>query len=276
LTNCKSCSTKFSGNYCSNCGEKLIDPADRSVKNIFGEFVSLLTFADSKILRTLKLLILSPGQLSTNYVNGVRVKFMRPLQIFFLANLFYFLFPIMQVFNSSLDVQMNMTPYSNVATRMVEKKIEKEQLTLKEYRISYDSRSTKVAKLLIIFLAVLYAFPLWLLYLKRKLFFTDHFLFGLEFLTYNLVVNTLLLTLVLFIVIKVLAIFGVILILHDLEVSIIMVISMLYFIVRGFMNYYQNSFWRAFIKALIFETFIILLTIVIYRFLLFMVTFWLV
>jgi uncharacterized protein DUF3667 len=276
LPTCKSCSTKVSSYYCSNCGEKVIDSSDRTIKYFLSDFVSLLTFADSKILRTLKLLIFNPGQLSSNYVDGVRVKYMRPLQIFFLANLICFLFPVILAFNSSLHVQMNLTAYSKMATKLVEKKIIKEQISLEEYRSKYNSQSAKVAKLLIIFLAVIYAFPLWLLYFKKKKFFTDHFLFGLEFLTYNLVVNTLLLTIVFLTTIRVFDMFGINHSLGDLEISITMAISMLYFVVRGFMNYYQNSFWMALGKALIFEASIILLTIVLYRFLLFITTFLLV
>lgn len=276
MPTCKSCSTKISGNYCSNCGEKAIDQSDRSIKKFLSEFISLLTFADSKSLKTLKLLILNPGQLSANYVDGVRVKFMRPLQIFLLANLIYFILPFMQTFNTPLYVQMNMTSYSEMATKLVEKKIEKEQLSLEDYTAKYDKQSTKVAKLLIIFLAVLYAFPLWILHFKKRKFFTDHFLFGLEFLTYNIIVNTLLLTVVLYLVVTFLEFFGVNINPSDLEVSILMAISMLYFVIKGFINFYKNTFWQSLLKALIFETAIVLLTIVAYRFLLFITTFWLV
>ena len=44
---CKSCHQEFTGNYCNQCGEKILAPADRSFKTILNNILLTITFADS-------------------------------------------------------------------------------------------------------------------------------------------------------------------------------------------------------------------------------------
>jgi hypothetical protein len=90
---CKTCGNVFVGLYCNICGEKVIEAKDRSFKNFIGNFLTAITLADNRFLKTLWLTIKNPGFLSKEYANGRRVNYLRPLQVFFVLNLIYFLFP---------------------------------------------------------------------------------------------------------------------------------------------------------------------------------------
>ena len=100
---CKSCGNEFRGLYCNVCGEKVIEPTDRSFRVFLSHILIATTIVDNKFVKSLALTVKRPGR---EYVDGRRVKYLRPLQMFFILNLIYFLFPILQMFNSSLYTQL--------------------------------------------------------------------------------------------------------------------------------------------------------------------------
>src|SRR5687768_12706751 len=102
---CKSCGNNFTGLFCNECGEKVLEPSDRTFKSFLVNIQIGITFADNKFLKSLRLTILKPGFLSREYIEGKRVNYLRPLQLFFVLNLVYFLFPLVQLFNTSLNTQ---------------------------------------------------------------------------------------------------------------------------------------------------------------------------
>ena len=89
---CKNCNQTLQGKYCHFCGEKIVENQDFSVKTIFREAVDGFTNVDSKFLKSFKYLLLKPGKLTALYVEGIRKPFMKPIQIFLIANLLFFFF----------------------------------------------------------------------------------------------------------------------------------------------------------------------------------------
>src|SRR5687768_8601619 len=84
---CKSCGHEFTGLYCNICGEKVLEPRDRTLKTFLSQIQLALTFTDNKFLKSLKLMITRPGFLSREFVEGRRVPYARPIQVFFVLNL---------------------------------------------------------------------------------------------------------------------------------------------------------------------------------------------
>jgi Protein of unknown function (DUF3667) len=92
-TNCLSCGEQLRGHYCHHCGEKVIDPKhDYSIWHFIEHTVDDFTHFDLKIVNSFKNLFFKPGLLTKNYVEGRRVKFMRPVQIFIICSLLFFFF----------------------------------------------------------------------------------------------------------------------------------------------------------------------------------------
>ncbi|MEO1370345.1 MAG: DUF3667 domain-containing protein, partial [Acidobacteriota bacterium] len=103
LVTCKACGHRFRGYYCSRCGQKVITEDDKRLSRILGDFLSALTFADSRLWRTFKAMVLRPGLFSRDFVDGRRTPYMKPLSVFLLANLIYFLSPaLMATFTTDL------------------------------------------------------------------------------------------------------------------------------------------------------------------------------
>jgi len=96
---CKSCHHEFTGSFCNLCGEKVLVPADKSFKTIFNNIMLAVTFVDSRFIKTLWMVIKNPGALSRDFSNGKRVNRLTPTALFFVLNLIYFFFPVIQLFN---------------------------------------------------------------------------------------------------------------------------------------------------------------------------------
>ena len=185
---CVSCQQSFTGRFCNRCGEKVVEPQERSIFYFLGNVLNALTFLDSKFLRSLRYLATRPGYITRNYIEGRRVSFMKPLSLFFIANLVYFLFSAFDTFNSKLTTQMNYLPHSALATTLVEKKLETRQTTLEDFTILYQEQSTTIAKLFLLGFAFLCSIPIMLLNLSKKRYYVDHLLVAMEYTTFLILV----------------------------------------------------------------------------------------
>lgn len=76
--------------YCPRCGQQAREPVP-SVRGLFHQYFDDVLSLDSRILRTLRLLFLRPGILTREYLEGRRVRYVRPLRLYLVSSLFFFL-----------------------------------------------------------------------------------------------------------------------------------------------------------------------------------------
>jgi len=102
-TICPNCQHKFKKefDYCPHCGQANKD-LNLNFRFIFSEFLSANFNLDSKILLTLKLLLLKPGMLSREFLAGKRTKYISPIRLYLLVSLVYFF--ILSVKQPSSDI----------------------------------------------------------------------------------------------------------------------------------------------------------------------------
>jgi len=79
---CASCGAALSGNYCSSCGEEAIHHDALRLGHLAHDFLHEFTHIDGKIWRTLRALLLAPGQLTAEYWAGRRGLWIRPLRLY--------------------------------------------------------------------------------------------------------------------------------------------------------------------------------------------------
>ncbi|HQQ98594.1 MAG TPA: DUF3667 domain-containing protein [Cyclobacteriaceae bacterium] len=121
---CITCGTTFHGRYCNRCGEKVVEPYERSIVAFLDGLLNAFTFLEGKFFRSIKLLMTKPGQLSRNIADGNQVPYMRMLNLFFVANFFYFFFFVFDSYNSSLATQMKyFGGHSEQVQKLVNEKI---------------------------------------------------------------------------------------------------------------------------------------------------------
>lgn len=92
LSHCQSCETELKGKFCHACGEKQIAESDFRIWNIVKQGTSFITNLDSRFFKSFVPLIIKPGFLTHEYVNGRRKPYMSPFQIFIISNIIFFIF----------------------------------------------------------------------------------------------------------------------------------------------------------------------------------------
>ena len=176
---CKNCQNTFYGNFCNNCGEKIISEADFSLKTILNQAFGAITNLDSKLLTTFKLLFKNPGRLSKKIISGVRVPYLKPFQVFVICNLIFFIFlsdtdlfrtPAKWFFNENFDF------FGTNVLDKVDSIMQTQNKSLDDVKIEYDSVSSNVSKSLLILLIPFIALVGFII--KRKLKFGKHLIFA--------------------------------------------------------------------------------------------------
>jgi hypothetical protein len=264
---CKSCGNIFVGNYCNFCGEKVLHATDRSLKKFLSDILEAITFANSKLLKTLWLILRKPGFISREYTEGKRVNYLAPLSLFFVLNLIYFLFPVIQLFNASLNTQL-FSPFGRFYRTILTSKLAALSMDLSSFTVVYNLKTVGLAKLMVMVFVVISSLPLNLLYRRRDRYFTDHVGHMVELACFNLFVNA--------IVLSALAAFlGLGKYLNELSLTLIFVTTNLYFLIRSGHEFYKEKNWRLVLKSILMVLFL-KVTLELYRSILFFVTIWLV
>lgn len=275
---CRSCGAKLYGKFCSKCGEKKFDKKDLSLQKIIVQGVDVFTHFDSKILKSVKLLITRPGLLAKEYCSGIKVKYAKPLQLFFLINVVYFLLLSLGGFNTfttPLNVHMNSSWHKQLATSMVEHKLETKNISLDDYRIKFDSKVNVLSKSLVLIIAPLLALVFSLLFINKKRTYPENFIFSLNFLSWILLLNiafqsVFLLTVILFQKVfhtDIQSFFS------DSTVSVILFVLIGVYTFYAVKRFYDESRAVSLLKSII-APFAFLIVLFAYRFILFLITYY--
>ena len=87
--NCLNCGAPLSGQYCGNCGQRassrLISLWELT-RDAFGDLFEL----DSRLWRTLVPLLIRPGELTRNYLEGRRARYMPPFRMYLVLSVVFF------------------------------------------------------------------------------------------------------------------------------------------------------------------------------------------
>jgi hypothetical protein len=80
---CTNCGAELTGSYCANCGQ----PAQlyHALLSMVEEFVRSLVLFDTRLGKTLGMMIFRPGTLTYQYVHGKRARYISPLAMFLLC-----------------------------------------------------------------------------------------------------------------------------------------------------------------------------------------------
>jgi hypothetical protein len=211
---CGNCGAELTGAFCQACGQKRLTPRDRTLAHLLGDAFQQVTELDGKLLRSLRLLLFSPGVLSREYMDDRRVRYASPISLFLLANVLYFFAPALSDFNlpfadqvpGSIVVRL-LDPavpgyagrrqrlagnrgqaHSHWTAPMVERKLAARvardpAYTLRQLAGDYDREAGIVGKVLIVVHVPIIAFALALVYWRRRRYFVEHFVVALHLFT---------------------------------------------------------------------------------------------
>ncbi|MGB1205995.1 MAG: DUF3667 domain-containing protein [Chitinophagales bacterium] len=188
---CLNCETEFEGNFCSNCGEKVITDKDFSLFQLLGKMFNNLLNFDSKTLRTLYFFALRPGHLTVSYIKGIRKPYISPFQIFVLTNIFFFLFL------SEIDILRTPAKWYFMAEnnngsvlQTVNEMAAIRDITKAEVAVLYDKQSNFLSKSLLFLLLPFVAGFVALLNFRKRILLGKHFIFAVHYFSFMLLMSS--------------------------------------------------------------------------------------
>jgi hypothetical protein len=153
------------------------------------QFVGSAFFLENNFAKNLWNLVAHPGKLPLDFIEGRRKRWMPPFSLFLLINLFYFWFSPLTDLNLRLQEQVTQFHHVGWADKLVNNKLEREDISFDEYATRYNKKSTGYSNSLIILHIPIFAFFLSLIYFRMRYFFVDHFIYALYFFAFILFVG---------------------------------------------------------------------------------------
>ena len=193
---CLNCGEVMSGRFCAACGQREIVDAERGLGHLLGDFFSELTSLESRTWRSLATLLLRPGELTRTWIAGARQRYLKPISVFLIANLMFFISPPV----SDLNLPLHNQPYqpwaaqiapwieAKAAARAASGRTESARdryagAALPGYAALADehaARSGDISKLLVILHAPFMALGLMLAFAFRRYWYAEHFVVALH------------------------------------------------------------------------------------------------
>lgn len=183
---CRSCDGELLGDYCHQCGERRMNEGQRKLSLLFGQLVDSLFSVDGKLNRTFYSVLFRPGLLSYDHWRGKRNPYMRPIALFFLVNVIYFVIVPITDFSLSFNDQ-KIQPYREIVVAEIENKVATGQFDLAQLEEKYNSIKNVVSKS-ILFLSIPFLVPfVWLVNRNKKYYLIDHAVYSIHLYTFILI-----------------------------------------------------------------------------------------
>lgn len=137
---------------------------------------------DGKILRTLKSLLTKPGFLSKMYFAGGRSRYTKPLTLFVVLNIFFFVVqPHTGLLSYGYSQYLSQQARGNERRReMVRQKLIENREPERDYTIRFNSRLQEQKKSMLIFSVPMLALAMLVLYFRKRRFYVEHLVFAIH------------------------------------------------------------------------------------------------
>ena len=175
--------------YCSQCGERVLQPRDLTLRSLGEKLFHAMTSIDGRLIRTVRCLLRRPGVLTVAYIEGHRKPYIAPLQLFLIANVLFFAIQSLtstNIFGASLQSHLHNQDWSDLAQSLVTQRLAKTNTRLDAYAPIFDRAVVLNAKSLIILMAVPFALLLPFVFFQSKRLFATHVVFSLHLYTFLL------------------------------------------------------------------------------------------
>lgn len=223
---CHNCKSKYSGNFCSNCGQRAIANNRLKFKDIVNDFFDNAFNIHKGLFHTFWSLIIRPGMVGRAFISGERKRFTNPVRYLIIAVAIQ-AFMDYWFLNPELTEQPDFINFSFLSESI-------------NNSMAYWNHTLATQYSLVHNLSMILVYPAAFLVLFKKLNYNFT-----ELLTVNFYYFSTGLILTLFSIIAYNAITG-----FSLPVTVIIVITMSY-VVWSNMNFFNNvNFWERLLKVL--------------------------
>ena len=137
--NCLNCGNRLRGQYCGTCGQRsrsrLISLWEL-ISDAFGDLLEL----DSRLWQTLIPLLVRPGRLTADYLQGKRARFMPPFRMYLVLSLLFF---IVAFFDPREELSLLFEPEPQPTPEQLEQEAADAQANLEEAQSVVDELAEK-------------------------------------------------------------------------------------------------------------------------------------
>lgn len=135
--NCLNCGTIVQGRYCQQCGQENVE-AKETFWHMVTHFFYDLTHFDSNFFHTIHHLVLKPGFLSREYIEGKRASYLHPIRMYvFTSAIFFLLF--FNFFSSKTEFKSANTPLT-IEERKEYKELLKKKMDEEPFNANWQSK----------------------------------------------------------------------------------------------------------------------------------------
>jgi len=86
---CHNCGIRLNGPFCAACGQKAL-PLNVTFHDFFHDFTHEMLHVDGRIFQSIRHLLLSPGLLTREYLQGHRARWISPIRVYLISSLIFF------------------------------------------------------------------------------------------------------------------------------------------------------------------------------------------
>ncbi|MEL7297735.1 MAG: DUF3667 domain-containing protein [Pseudomonadota bacterium] len=160
--------------YCPACGQQVLGTDARHFSTLAKSSLKEVTSLDGRVLPSFWHLIAKPGSLTRAYIIGQRSRFLKPISVFLMANLLFFLAPTLSDFNITLYDQYTLQPYSSWISGWIDAAVNASGQSFGEVAAAYNERVRDIAKIMVIVHVPFLAVVSFLAGFDRRYLFADH------------------------------------------------------------------------------------------------------
>jgi hypothetical protein len=185
---CTNCGAPGARVYCRMCGEKQPHHHDLTVGHFFHDLFHELAHVDSKVFRTLRDLVVRPGELTVAYFAGRKTRYVAPLRLFLtlfaLQFLAYTIYKPVAIYRIDSVFRLDR---SHQFETMLKRNAVKHHMDYAEMVEKIDHQWQKNMSMLN--LAAIAGLAVWLkvLYARRRRFLGEHLVFAAHYMAFSYV-----------------------------------------------------------------------------------------
>lgn len=185
MSRCANCSADVRDAYCSECGQRAAPPPT-DVRGFGRYLVSTTLGLESRLLRTLRGLMFRPGFLTKSWLDGHRVRYTDPLQIYLLAAGAFFLVhayrPLVQfdVATRSADSRLGGASAQGGLSAATLERLIADGTTLEVFAERFDAWVSGYMPVLLVAIIAVFTGVVWTLNVRSGRPFAAHAIFALH------------------------------------------------------------------------------------------------
>ncbi|HEX8904559.1 MAG TPA: DUF3667 domain-containing protein [Longimicrobiaceae bacterium] len=186
---CPSCGAAMQGDYCPKCGERRLEEEHFSFRHFVREAGEEVFDLDSRALRSLRLLLFSPGTLTLEHLGGRRRRYLGPMRLFLAVFALVLFTGTLVPRDDSARRKQREDAVDAFVTQLVHNLAVRHGITDAAARDQLTDAAMQAESWLGVSIPLLFAVVLYACFRRRRRWYGEHLVFATHFATFNYAVG---------------------------------------------------------------------------------------